>query len=420
MKDVKVEIIGKNYEKLHEIGNLPHELNNIIVKAKENNLTRAGVTFALLLVVNLKDKQIVKNKMDQLQLFDQEMFDVENETNYTVVLSFHYSDFLPKGNKNYNQVKKGINELRKLEYTLKVDLNKDKIGKPSRIVTYNSNFILNYVEEEKKGFKILIDKYWYRLLINITDGFNPYLKSIVYNLKSLNLLQFYFYIKKLPKIEKTAIINYKGLYEVLGDAAVESKGTITYVDNFIETLHLPYKFESQIARDYLDICRNEFNKKSDICFNYKFENNKIYIITYPGNTALISENISKAETVKIKSAINYKVRKYDLEKNEAMLLIEVYIKYGYDFVTKATNKNSSLKGLKSEKYFTVFTNLVNMKFKKLNIPIDSISYTAEDKIKIRKELFSKLGNLNKELNQDDLDEISKKYAHLKNKGLDKK
>ena len=400
MTEFNKEIVGKNHELLDPIGYFPNELIDVFLY-NTNDPTGIAYRFVLLLISNLKEEQIIKKKSDknknaQLALFDMQLFDITDDSNQTKVLKFHYSDFLPKGNKNYGQVRQAIEELRNMKYSLTIDLNKSIKKQPGyipRIVKFNSSLILNYVEEEKRGFKILIDKYWYRILINLTDGYNPYLKSLAFNLKSAHTFKFYFWLLKLPLIEESKKHNYKELYETLGPAANETKGTIVNVENFIEILKIPYKFESQIARDYLDIIRGDLNKFANISFNYKFENKKIYIVTYSANATLIGEGINKSETVKIKYAINFKVKNYHLDKTQALMLIELYLKYGKDFVTKATDKKKSLRGLEKEEYFVEFNNLVNKAYEKSKIPLQALGYSNDDKIKIRKELFKKFGDI---------------------------
>jgi hypothetical protein len=391
MSNSSISIVGKRYDKLHEVANMPHELNDILSNPKDNQLSIKGVRFIMILLANLKDRQIPERNRSQLTLFDSQAFSIDNEDNFSIALSFHYSDFLPKGNKNYYQVKEGIEELRNLNYVSKVELGKNsKTDKPIRTVKFNSSLILSYIEEENKGFKILLDKYWYRLLINITEGFNPYIKSIAFNIKSLNSLQFYFYLKKLPEIKQTKMVDYQDLYDKLGNAAVKYHGTITYVDNLIETLNLRYKFESELSRDYLDPIRAELDKFADISFNYKYHDSKIYIISYPVTKTLISTGISKAATSQIKSALNYKTEKYNLSAQNAIYVIELYLKYGYELVTKATNKKKILVNKKGEEYFAAFNALVELYFKKSGKKIEEVGYSPEDKNEIRKELRKKL------------------------------
>lgn len=388
-----IQIIGKKYEKLHEVANMPHELNDILSNPREKQLTIKGVRFIMILLANLKDRQISDKNRSQLTIFDEQAFSIDNEDNFTIALSFHYSDFLPKGNKNYSQVKDGIEELRNINYQSIIEFGKNKkTDQPTKKKKFHSSLILSYIEEENKGFKILLDKHWYRLLINITEGFNPYIKSIAFNIKSLNSLQFYFYLKKLPEIKQTKLTDYQELYEKLGDAAIKYHGTITYVENLIETLGLSYKYESQFIRDYLNPIKAELDKFADISFNYKFKNSKIYIICYPVSKVLISSGINKAATSQIKSAINYKVKKYNLTAQNAVFLIELYLKYGYDLVTKATDKKRILTGKIGEEYFISFNAIVELYFKKSGLKIEEIGYSNEDKSEIRKELRKKIIN----------------------------
>ena len=191
MTEISKELIGKKYEELHPIGNFPNELTNIVLNFP-NELSAVGYKFLMLLECNLKEEQIIKKKNEktknaQLELFDKKLFDIDDDSNQTKYIKFHYSDFLPTGNKNYIQVKKGIDELMKFEYSVNIDLNKSIQAQPNYkpdLRLFKSRLILNTIQEPKRGFKILIDKFCYRLLINLTDGYNPFVKSVIFNFKS--------------------------------------------------------------------------------------------------------------------------------------------------------------------------------------------------------------------------------------------
>lgn len=162
--------------------------------------------------------------------------------------------------------------------------------------------------------------------------------------------------------------------EKIGYSAKEIKGTVIKIENFVKLFDLDYKYESDIKRKLLEPYRNELNKFSDISFNYKIENGKIYIITYEMTSVKVVSKVLDVEEGKIRSAINYKVKKYNMSIVDSNFLIEIYLKYTYNIVLKATNKNKNLRGLTGSAYITQFNELIENYIKINAIKLEAVGY----------------------------------------------
>lgn len=401
MSKIKEEIKGKSYNQLSTTANIAPEIQEIILKSKRQALSFNAVKIILLLSANLKDRQFKKHTKKQLDLFDNEWFEVDNNIDYSVQLNFKFSDFLPKGNKNYSQVKDGIDELQEFNHTIEFQ----RTEKEGRIRNFKlkSAFISSYIMEEGNGFKITINNYWFRTLLNITHRFNPYLKSIIFNLNH-NSLIFYFYLKTLPIINSE---DYNDMMDKIGHHAKKIKGTIIKQENFVKIFDSNRRYESDIRRKLLDPIRNDLNKFSDISFNYKFEDRKIKIVTYEVGKVQVAEKLIKDDEInKIRNAMNYKVKKYLLSRVDAMFLLEIYVKYTYELVFKASNKNRRLRGKTGTEYINEYQKLMEDYVIVNNINPDDLGYDEKPKSKetpqekkIRKEREEKETPKEKEIRE---------------------
>lgn len=374
--NIKEKINGVSYNELSTTANIAPEIQEIILRSKREALSFNAVKIILLLSANLKDRQFKRHSKKQLDLFDNEWFEVDNNIDYSVQLNFKFSDFLPRGNKNYSQVKNGIDELQEFNHT--IEFQRTEEDGRVRNFKLKSAFISSYIMEEGNGFKITINNYWYRTLLNITHRFNPYLKSIIFNLNH-NSLIFYFYLKTLPLINSD---EYNDMMDKIGHHAKKIKGTIIKQENFVKIFDSNRRYESDIRRKLLDPIRNDLNKFSDISFNYKFEDRKIKIVTYEVGRVQVAEKIIKNDEInKIRNALNYKVRKYELSKTDAYFLLELYIKYTYDVVFKASNKNRRLRGKTGKEYIIEYNKLMEDYLIRNNIDLNDLGYDEKPKEK---------------------------------------
>src|SRR5690606_39178753 len=106
------------------------------------------IRIVLLIAANLNSRQMYQKK--QLSLFDEEWMEI-NDSSFVTQFSFHYSDFLPKGSKNYQPITKGLLELKQYETKVKLE-KKDNDGKV-RFFDLYSSVISDIIFEKNVGFK---------------------------------------------------------------------------------------------------------------------------------------------------------------------------------------------------------------------------------------------------------------------------
>lgn len=360
MKEEKIKqsIVGRKFKDLSLQANIAPQIQKVVISSKKKEIGLNGIRVILLLSANLKEKQIRKYQTGQLQLFDENWFEVDNDVLYNVQLNFRFADLLPAGNRNIESVKKGLDELQEFNQLIKFE-REDKEGK-KRNYQLKSSFISSYIMEEGKGIKITINKFWYRTLLNLTARYNSFLKSAIYGLSEKSLI-FYFYLKSLPIIKNKDKEEFE---EALKELKLFKgvKGTVLSTNKFLSIFDSKIKYKSHIEKDLLRPMRNELNKKMDLSFNWKWsdDDKKIILVAYDTKNTL-EEKVDKVvvdDYRLIRSAVNYRARKYELSKTYVILLIEIYIKYTYAVVLLATDKKIALRGKKGREYFIVFQKLV--------------------------------------------------------------
>lgn len=391
---IKDTVLGNHFSNFSKNFNVPNDFADIIIKAHQNGISNKGIRILGCICLNLNNRQIGAKKNDlQLQLFNDEWFSFDNDSPLGVDLSFKYSDFLPKGNKNTNQVKEGILELQSWLYT--ITFNRIARDGKTKEFSYRSPVISSFLTDMNSGFRITLNKYWYRLLIDLSKGFNSFSIMALFDL-SFNSLRFYAYLLKLPQI------TVKDRYSDSPINLYGEKGTYQNKATFIETFELPYTSPSHIREKFLDRIKKELDLKMDWSFNYAFSNDdkKIAIVAYqtnnydkeilssPSRSKLMS-NITKLESNSIRRSLTDKVKRYNLSDINMMILAEVYIKYSYYYTLKATNKKADLRGLTGNDYTAKFIEIVdqfmeNNRFKS--------NFSNDEKLKIREHLFNKIKN----------------------------
>lgn len=355
---IKQNIIGRKFKDLNLQANIAPQIQKVVVSSKKEGIGLNGIRVILLLTANLKERQIRKYQTGQLQLFDENWFEVDNEVLYNVQLNFRFADLLPAGNRNIKTVIKGLDELQEFNQLIKFE-REDKEGKRRRY-QLKSSFISSYIMEEGKGIKITINKFWYRTLLNLTTRYNSFLKTAIFGLSEKSLI-FYFYLKSLPLIKNKDIEEFEAALKEL-KLFKGLKGTILSTNNFLKIFDSKIKYKSHIEKDLLRPMRNELNKSMDLSFNWKWtdDDKKLILVAYDTKNALDQEvdKVVVDDYRLIRSAVNYRARKYELTKTHIILLIEIYIKYTYSLVLLATDKKPELRGKKGGEYYTQFQKLV--------------------------------------------------------------
>lgn len=384
--EIKEVIKGIGYDKLPAVGYIAPKIEEYILQMRNEGCSINAARIVLILSANLKEKQrlfIGKDKSQQLDLFDNEWLDVNNNKSFSVQLNFKFKDFLPKGSKNYALVRKGLDELQERNQLLIFQRENDK-GEMKE-VRLKSALISSYLMEEGNGFKMIINNFWFKALIQVEDHYNKFIKNIIFNL-SYNSLLFYMYLQTLKEIQSKDIKNYDLIIHELGALIEKPKGTRMKKDTFREKFGIDYKYDSDLKRKVLDVWRSELNNNTDLSFGYSIDDTYITIVTYVPKKTLIESDLIEIEENKIKAAINYKFKNNQLDSTQLLVLLEVYLKYTYQVVFKATERKPALRGLKGEAYVEMFKQVVASYVDRNRIDLSKICYQnmGEMRTNIRK------------------------------------
>lgn len=409
MKDnIKEEISLIPNKYLSEKGMLSPEIrkyileNNkkvVIIDGKEKPFSIHALRIIIVLAFNLKERQMKfrsKDRSQQLKLFDDEWLDVENNEAMSVQVNFKYADFLPKGSKNTEYVRIGLEELQERNYLLEFE-KIDGSGR-ARKLRLKSSLISQYLLEEGKGFKLVINNFWYRALINVSEYYTPVLKNTIFSLTH-NAMIFYIYINGLPQIknEKDKERNKKleefGKEMQLGDRIYLCRGTIIKKKNLVKMFNTNYIYDSKIEEKILRPIRQELNK-TNMSFNYKFDNDNIIIVVYEILSTQVSMGLVTTSESDIIEAVGYRYKKKNLTPTQAVLLCELYLKYTYNVVNKATSRKSNLRNLEGDDFISVFKFLIEKYVKDNRINIEEIAYP--DKQELRKRITKRYFELLKD------------------------
>lgn len=327
----------KKFEDLPEVGNLPSQLQGLFMNAKAQkwNIHVNRILFVLLL--NVKSNQ-TQNK-SQLDLFDEDWYDVTKDTLSSKQMNFFYKDFLPDNYNNYEGVKEGLQML--LNYRGK---NEFTVGNTGRTIKVHGGIISDYIEDNYTGgVKLTMNAYWYKKFLDISN-FNPFIKDAIFKLSSVTGQMMYVFLKSLKHISNDSAVEYS---KVFGQVLDRPKGTQMKLETINEKFLTNYKSWSKCKEKMLDPIRSDLNSHSEISFNYKIAKNKCYIITY--STKHSVPTLYDSEVLKTKKAIYYRKREGNLDEVSTIMLFEIYVKYGYGIIYSATTRKPVLKGLKGQK-----------------------------------------------------------------------
>lgn len=300
--------------------------------------------FIALLAMNLNEQRIHNKK--QLSLFDNEW--LAEGRPYVLQFNGKYKDFLPKGSKNYKQVKDALRMLAntntEVSYTVEIDGKKHHYKLTSTIIS-------NYVEELHKGFKCTINAHWYRAFVNV-EVYKKMLLQTVLNIQLPHAWRMYVFLitlaDNLPfdEVEKFNTLFKTKLLE-------RQKKTKIRIENFQRKFGVNYTGTKHLITKLLDPVRQHLNDVSEISFNYRIENGLIYIISYD------CYSINNSYLDSIKKAIMFRIKDRQLDYSSAVGLAELYLKYGYKNVSSSINRKKQLNGLVGEEYIMAVSALVD-------------------------------------------------------------
>ena len=392
---VKENYTGKKYNDLPIKGSLSPEINKFVYMMKALGFSINAIRIVIILSANLYEQQNPfkdkKRKNKQLDLFDDEWMNVDNDKAFAVQLRFKFSDFLPEGSKNTKLIKTALDELQEKSHLLEFT-RIDKSGK-ERNMKLKSALISAYILEEGYGFKIIINNFWYRALIDVSKRFNQFSKSIIFNLNENAMIMYFYlltldYISEKDKIIYSSVLNSSENLPILNSKKL--RGTKKNKEDFQSLFLTNYKYDSKIKEKILEPLRNELNKKSNISFNYKIEGNNIVLVTYDVTKNEIEQNIYGVEESKILKAINNIISKRKLTETQTFMILEMYLKYTYKIIAEATHRKSILRGKIEQEFVDTFDALIKIYLKRKNNFGKEDSYNEEDIIELRKKIRSKI------------------------------
>lgn len=389
----------------------PLETNIYIVKKdglpegiKQSCLSVHAIRIVLILSFLLREKHLKMMKDEnQISLFDDEWFNTDNDTILAAQVRFKYSDFLPKGSKDYNRIREAIVELYSKRYVVQYPMI---IGGRVRKVLASRGLISDFFMDEK-GMKLIINNYWYRSLINISKNYYINLnKDAIFSLSERTLL-FYIYMNTLPFINKEDDTkSRKVLQEVAKSLGIGNftslRGTIISKENFLNkfageeiALNKYFLYDSKIENKFLKPFQSELAKnKLDKNFNYKFENNNIILVVYELISYEVRKEILTNEQAELKATISY-IKKYrELSNFETICIADYFLRYSYNTIIKATQNRKELKGLKGKQYVIVFSKILREYVEKNQEELNTLDkvlekFNDDNKQEIRKYFHEK-------------------------------
>ncbi len=319
--NIKEIIIKKSGDSIPPVSNLPKKLNgwvDLALRRDTQKLSIHALRIPFVLLSIIKNRQL--RNQSQLQLFDEDWFDVTKETMNSIQFNVLLKDFLPKGSKNYRHVIAGFDEL--VKYVTKEEF----ILENGNVVTLTSSVIGNFIHNKNaKGVKFDMNSYWYKVFLDISRTYNQIPIDTIFNISELNSFQWYLYLKK-----------------------IQGTGTTLLLDSVNDIFKTEHKYWSKVEERLLRPIKRELDENADLSFNYQINNNKLYVVVY--KTIASVPVLNNLEDYKIDKAVRFKEKKHALNEVQKAQLKNLYIKYGYNSVYNSTSRKKELLQLTGEKY----------------------------------------------------------------------
>lgn len=309
---------------------MPRNLNTFFLKSKEIGLTIHSLRVMAVLLVRLKQEQLRTKK--EITLFENEWL-TENEESESIMLKFFLKDFIPEGSKNYSVVTDALDSLaqtRKEEY---VNEKGEKIVLTDNILGYSYN-------SKKKGIHITMRGYWYKIFIDLSRTSNEFPKSIIFKLSTINSITFYFWLKTVPLGTTTQLT----------------------IENINEKFKTTYDSFYEIERRLLKPFKEDFDRNSDLSFNFVLDRNKAHITPYETTNSI--PDVYSQEDYSIRKALDFKKKKYKLSEMEYALLEDLYLRYSYSVVHTSSVRKRNLVKLEGREYIDELHKLIISYIKK--------------------------------------------------------
>lgn len=309
---------------------MPTILNNVFFKNKDAGLSIHSLRILAVILLRLKNEQIRTKK--QATLFEEEWL-TNKQDSENMMMKFLLKDFIPNDSKNYSVVMPALDALaitRKVKY-------KNEEGEDV-ILTDN---VLGYsFNSKKRGIHIKMRGYWLKFFIDLSKFSNEFPISMIFKLNSENSISFYFWLKTVPLDANTSLT----------------------IENINSKFGTSYEYISRIESKLLKPLKDEYDRNSDLSFNYTIENNKAFIKPYETKNAV--PDMHNQEDFSMRKALIYKKKKYALSETEYSILEDLYIRYSYSVVHNSSVRKSKLVKLKGSEYIQELSELIKIYIKK--------------------------------------------------------
>lgn len=220
-----------------------------------------------------------KNQPQQLQLFEEE-FASEHNTYAKMKIR---NSMITRNSAVLKQTYEFLENFKKGWYKFTTSEGK-------KIQAYGG-LISNIFYEENGYTSFLISSYWIKKLIHIPE-YNTTFYNLVYKVRSPKHVLFWFWLCRIPK-----------------------EGTRVIYTKFNKTFAINYANSKSLCKDFLKPIRDNFDKFTDLSFNYSIQGDKINIKPY--SVKNIDKETYSEELVKktdYKQTIRYYKERYNLNE----------------------------------------------------------------------------------------------------------
>lgn len=309
---------------------MPTILNNVFFKNKAAGLSIHSLRILAVILLRLKKEQIRTKK--QATLFEHEWL-TDKEDSENMMMKFLLKDFIPNDSKNYSVVMPALDALaitRKVKY-------KNEEGED---VTLTDNVLGYSFNSKKRGIHIKMRGYWLKFFIDLSKFSNEFPISMIFKLNSENSISFYFWLKTVPLDANTPLT----------------------IENINSKFGTSFEFMSRIEAKLLKPLKDEYDRTSDLSFNYTIKNNKVFIKAYETKNAV--PDMHNQEDYSMRKALIYKKKKYALSETEYSILEDMYIRYSYSVVHNSSVRKTKLVQLKGSEYIKELSELIKIYMKR--------------------------------------------------------
>lgn len=342
--------IDKSLVRLKNQTYIPKALANSIINRDEDVLisnpknffdvfSGSNLIFIFKLAAYLHEEQIYNKK--QLEVFDNNWMSLDSESEGHKTFIFKYSNFISSSNnadfkKNLKILSQTFTEIK----TFIIDAEGER-----QDIELNSTIISDLIFIKNKGFKFKMNFHWLRKFIDISGHYRGITTEAVFRIKYKHTLVFYLWICSLKELKTFRLESDKVEFQSL---AGDNKERILATRCRIELLNTLFGVNCDKPSKMIVILKKikaEMDQYCDRSFNYSYNTltQRMSIVSYELNNSLQLKTSEKSidpfeiDSIKIRKAVNYRIKKQNLSAKEALRLLMIYLKYSFEIVSKATS-----------------------------------------------------------------------------------